>query len=155
MVPRYTVPFQVQVSKLHQKKLQLVDAKNWLVRTGVGCTAAWKLACDPANAHLTFWPGLSVAMCLGEKLEGKAFATLPTGIKTKFPVHVNARWCVSDNRKSLIVGDDPSHARYAKWNQSLISDGVSSLWAELLEEARSANLSGDKTLMILLPDCLY
>ena len=67
---------------------------------------------------------------------GGAFATLPTQAKTGYPVHVNARWCLNDNRTRLVADDSHSNRPRAKWNAALIEDAVASLWAELLVELR-------------------
>ena len=61
---------------------------------------------------------------------GQAFATLPTPTKTDYPVHVNGRWCLNDNRTCLVQDDSRSNAVCARWNCALISDAVASLWAE-------------------------
>ena len=68
---------------------------------------------DERDAHLTLWPGAAVAAplkCLGDAAKGMSFATLPTGILTGYPVHVNARWALSDNRKAIVAGNMASQA---------------------------------------------
>ena len=89
------------------------------------------------GAHGT--PGVAGAgSCL---TQGKAFATLSTGISTGYPVHVNARWRLTNNRNALIHSSR-SNQVYNKWNRLLISDPIASLWSELLVElTRNADLN--------------
>eukprot|EP00729_Bicosta_minor_P006829 gene6829-31479_t len=130
-IPRYTIKVLMCVEEAGSSWTE-----EWWIRTGVGNGQAWKMAVDKdlaADADWVLWP-LSVT-------EGKAFATLSTGIATGYPVHVNARWRLTNNRNALIHSSR-SNQIYNKWNRFLISDPIASLWAELLVElTASADLA--------------
>ncbi|EGD75783.1 hypothetical protein PTSG_07901 [Salpingoeca rosetta] len=87
-------------------------------------------SCARAHAHTTPLP-----------LQGRAFATLPTEVSTGYPVHVNARWCLMDNRQALQTSQAASHKRMSDFNRVLIQDTLAHLWAELLLELRELGLS--------------
>ena len=55
-----------------------------------------------------------------------AFATLPIAeVVTGFPIHVNARWALSDNRTSLITNTSAGSTKIkAAWNKALLEDAV-------------------------------
>jgi hypothetical protein len=127
----------------------------------VGLEEAWSMCCEDNNKRqdsLTLWPAAAVAakvcssniMNIEEKNRDHhqqqhscyAFATLPTPIQTGYPVHVNARWCLSDNRNALLgVNDSASQRVEQRWNLCLIKDAIASLWIELLQNLQAINLS--------------
>ena len=70
---------------------------------------------------------------------GSAFAALKiTTLPTGWPVHVSARWALSDNRRELVRGSAASEKLEASWNACLLADAVPRLWAELLVCLRAA-----------------
>ena len=148
-VPRNTIRFTVQIEEDGEWQWQ----DEWHVRTGVGLGAAWDAAVDDyAEKDLTLFPSASVAarvrsVALGgrasrsaRRFVGRAFATLPTQMKTGYPVHVNARWCLENNRTSLKQGTAQSNRTQVQFNHAMIQDTVANLWMELLVELKSADL---------------
>ena len=79
-------------------------------------------------------------MTTKEPVRGRAFATLPTDVFTGFPVHVNARWCLMDNRQALQMSRAASHRRMSDFNRILIEDTLAHLWAELLLDVKEIGL---------------
>jgi sacsin len=120
--------------------------EHWWQRAGIGREEAWQAATkDDRDGALTLWPAAAIAVRVhshcaqGEpprKFAGKAFATLPTQMKTGYPAHINARWRLSNNRASLKSGDALSEKVEVLWNRALIRDTIAHLWAELLVELR-------------------
>lgn len=157
-IPRDT--WQLYISVIDSKS-GVSREEEWWCRAGVGLADAWRAATkDDRDGELTLWPAAAVAArvhsrCTCEECSrggpcsrspdqqkreaqrlglfaGKAFATLPTKEKTGFPVHINARWKLTNNRHSLKSGKDKSDQVQAQWNQALIRDAAASLWSELL-----------------------
>eukprot|EP01052_Picozoa_sp_SAG31_P014459 SAG31_NODE_899_length_11146_cov_7.265049_4_plen_2267_part_00 len=150
LAPRNTIRFTVQIEEDGEWAWQ----DEWHVRSGVGLGAAWDAAvADYAETDLTLFPSASVAarvrsVALGgrasrnaaRRFVGRAFATLPTQMKTGYPVHVNARWCLENNRTSLKQGAAQSDRTQVQFNHAMIQDTVANLWMELLVQLKSAQL---------------
>ena len=75
-------------------------------------------------------------------LTGRAYCSLPLPILTGLPVHVNAAWALSRNRRHLWLQEEAEAARgemleagaaKAKWNELLIGTVVPAAYARLLE----------------------
>ena len=116
-IPRRTLKFLVRLtSSPGMGQPVYVSEEEWWVRLGAGLGASWDCATkDDRDGPLTLWPGAAVAAplrSLGCGEIGMAFATLPTRIMTGYPVHVNARWALSDNRKALVSGSMSSQVGF-------------------------------------------
>lgn len=47
-------------------------------------------------------------------------------------MHINARWCLTDNRRSLVTDHASSTKQRAAFNALMLTDAVAVLWSELL-----------------------
>ena len=65
---------------------------------------------------------------------GIIFAYMPLPIRSGLPVHINAMFSVTANRRSLseLNEDDKSDSRGALWNEILLRDAVTSAYIKLL-----------------------
>jgi len=65
---------------------------------------------------------------------GIVFAYMPLPIRSGLPVHINAMFSVTANRRSLteLNEDDKSDCRGALWNEILLRDAVTSAYIKLL-----------------------
>ena len=89
---------------------------DFLVVSGLQGGAAKRMACDESTRHLKLVPFGAVAACVGRTgasalsmyptLPGQAFCFLPLPVHTQLPVHVNAFWELSSNRRDIWRGDD-------------------------------------------------
>ena len=71
-------------------------------------------------------------------LQGQAFCFLPLPVKTKLPVHINAYFELSSNRRDIWRADDTvgdSRVR-GMWNDSLLREVISPLYAVLIEKIK-------------------
>jgi hypothetical protein len=160
--PRDTLALTLDITKNGRQRRQ-----TWWVRHGVGQRGSLQLALHKDMIPLTVWPLAGVAALLRQatlptgaadptaaggipalptqdthvslKLEGLAFASVPTSIQTGLPVHLNGCFLLSDNRRALAGGD--SNDRFKSWNKALITDAIAIVYAELLLELRQAPLS--------------
>jgi sacsin len=76
---------------------------------------------------------------------GRLFHSLPLPIKTGLPVHINAAFNVSSNRRSICDEDDDKGV----WNRALFSNLVRCCYAQLLE--RAAEKLKHASVHLLLP----
>jgi len=68
---------------------------------------------------------------------------ISTGVslhRTGYPVHVNARWCLTDNRRSLVADTAASNKARVTYNSLMLTDAVAGLWAELLLQLTDVSL---------------
>uniref|UniRef100_A0A9I9DSX1 RING-type domain-containing protein n=1 Tax=Cucumis melo TaxID=3656 RepID=A0A9I9DSX1_CUCME len=72
-------------------------------------------------------------------LEGRAFCFLPLPIKTGLPVHVNAYFELSSNRRDIWYGDDMAGGgrKRSEWNSYLLEEVVAPAYGHLLEKVAS------------------
>jgi hypothetical protein len=68
---------------------------------------------------------------------GHAFCFLPLPVSTHLPVHVNAYFELSSNRRDIWRADDTTGESRIRgqWNQTLITDVIAPMYAELLSKA--------------------
>lgn len=68
------------------------------------------------------------------KIEGQAFCFLPLPVRTSLPVHVNAYFELSSNRRDIWRGDDTTGESKIRgqWNDRLMEDVIAPLYALLL-----------------------
>lgn len=103
-VPRETLKLLIS----DQDKHGSTGEHEFWVRTGTGRSEAWRVATGnyPGRQKPLLWPGAAVAVCVrspdrrsASGFRGRACATLPIRqLETGYPVHVNARWALTDNR---------------------------------------------------------
>ena len=75
--------------------------------------------------------------CAFPPLEGQAFCFLPLPVRTQLPLHINAYFELSSNRRDIWRGDDTtgeSHIR-GQWNDLLLQDVLAPLYGLLLSRA--------------------
>ena len=107
--------------------------ERWLQLNCIGSGEARALACQPQPAGRSRWvPWVGVAIkfavesggCLRlvPGVEGQAFSFLPLPVKTGLPVHINANFELSSNRRDVWWGDDMrgDGAARALWNKALL-----------------------------------
>lgn len=97
--------------------------------------AAWAAVAIPLHA-----PSPPHAPPAG--VSGRAFCFLPLPLLSGLPVHVNACFALTSNRRGLWTAEEGSatlseqqHARKAKWNALLCTDALPPLYAHALEVA--------------------
>ena len=102
-------------------------------------------------------PWASVAAEIGGSEEsgssgGRAFCFLPLPARTGLPVHVNAYFELSSNRRDIWFGGDMAGggAARSEWNQSLLERVVAPAYARLLERA-AETLGNVAAYLALLP----
>lgn len=69
-------------------------------------------------------------------VEGRAYCFLPLPFTTGLPIHINAFFALSSNRRTLWLGDiDTAGAGALKvaWNEHILKDTLPSLYGDLLE----------------------
>ncbi len=87
------------------------------------------------------------------KQEGRVYCYLPLPIISGLPVHINASFAVTEDRKSLCfkTGDDKENSK-ADWNDSLLSDAVVGVYLSLLDS--TAHIVNDTSLFDMWPMCI-
>jgi sacsin len=72
--------------------------------------------------------------------DGRAFTFLPLPVKTGLPVHVNAYFELSSNRRDIWFGGDMSGggAARSEWNGALLADAVAPAYASLIAAAATS-----------------
>jgi sacsin len=145
-------PDSVQVVHNQQYKYAEVE---FLIVSGLRGGQAKRLACDPNNHHLKLVPMGSVAACLYRttgntvlsssntehfpSIAGQTFCFLPLPVHTQLPVHTNAYWELSSNRRDIWRGDDTRGEAKLKsdWNHLVMSDVIAPLYAQLIVKVSS------------------
>lgn len=87
-------------------------------------------------------------------LEGQAFCFLPLPVRTQLPLHINAYFELSSNRRDIWRGDDTTGESKVRgqWNDMLLQDVLAPLYGLLLsravlytqQQAQSQSLSQNK-----------
>jgi sacsin len=82
----------------------------------------------------------ATARAVKAAVEGRAFCFLPLPVRTGLPVHVNAYFELSSNRRDIWFGGDMSGggAARSEWNVALLEDAVAPAYAALLAAAATA-----------------
>ncbi|GAB2275278.1 hypothetical protein Dimus_010038 [Dionaea muscipula] len=80
--------------------------------------------------------GLGNSLQHREDFEGRAFCFLPLPINTGLPVHVNAYFELSSNRRDIWLGNDMSGGgkKRSDWNKYLLEHVAAPAYARLLEK---------------------
>jgi sacsin len=126
-------------------------AERWLISSAIGAGRARAMAVEDVSGRgLVPWAGVAArlpdehapadAACV--PLRGRAFCFLPLPIDTLLPVHVNAYFELSSNRRDIWYGDDMTGGgkKRSEWNACLLEDVVAPVYARLL--AAAAQLLG-------------
>lgn len=82
-------------------------------------------------------------------ITGQAFCFLPLPVKTKLPVHVNAYFELSSNRRDIWKADDTvgdSRIR-GMWNDCLMKDVIAPLYSLLIQKVKSILVSSHENLL--------
>ena len=92
-------------------------------------------------------------------IDGVAFCFLPMeGLQTHLPVHLNACFCVHDNRRGLWLPDPTlgeegdSHVQMASWNAALLCHALPRLWVDVIVQLRTDGTLSADAMHTLLPD---
>ena len=115
----------------------------YMVVHGLCGGKARDLACDSSMRHLKLIPLGSVATCIYKssfpnilfpQISGQAFCFLPLPVFTNLPIHVNAYWELSSNRRDIWKGDDTKgEAKLrSEWNIHVMNDVIAPLYSQLL-----------------------
>ena len=129
---------------------------EYMVVSGLRGGAAKAMACDPSTRHLKLVPLGAVAACVSRRcstaeddpsaasvsfprIDGIAFCFLPLPVRTNLPVHVNAYFELSSNRRDIWRGDDTTGESKIRgqWNNRLMEDVIAPLYAHLLTRVAS------------------
>lgn len=146
---------------------------EYVVVSGLCGGEAKRMACDINNRHLKLIPLGCVAACMGgvsktqqivndsfPSIEGVAFCFLPLPVHTQLPVHVNAYWELSSNRRDIWHGDDTSGDAKLRsnWNICIVQNVLGPLYAKLIKfvstmspETHMKSQSNKQNVLRLLP----
>jgi hypothetical protein len=128
-----------------------VEEFSYLVVSGLRGGEAKRMACDEKVRHLKLIPLGSVAVCLTSRIinnndqigmneflpavDGLAFCFLPLPIHSHLPVHLNAYWELSSNRRDIWRGSDLGGEAKLRsdWNVCVMENILSPLYVQLLK----------------------
>ncbi|XP_038718957.1 sacsin isoform X2 [Tripterygium wilfordii] len=99
-----------------------------------------ELSNTPSNASTSDIFGISISSIQERKnFEGRAFCFLPLPIGTGLPVHVNAYFELSSNRRDIWFGNDMAGGgkKRSEWNIHILEDVVAPAYGRLLEKIAS------------------
>ena len=146
----------------HDAVPQLARTDTYLLCSSIGGGRARSMATkDVSSRGLVPWAGVAALLSPddGEQqqqqspLRGRAFCFLPLPVHTGLPVHVNAYFELSSNRRDIWYGDDMAGggALRSEWNTVLLADVVAPAYARLLAEA-ATQLGATPAYFALFPD---
>ena len=137
---------------------------TWLVANKLSAGTALRMAQNPLYDHFRFLPWGGCAACLkrggaflqtsDQQIQGRAYCFLPLPVQTAFPIHVNAFFELSSNRRDVwwqnggardMVGDGLVRSQ---WNEALCTELIAPAYASLL--ARAARMLSEAA-----PDAFY
>ncbi|KAL6760935.1 hypothetical protein V8C86DRAFT_987674 [Haematococcus lacustris] len=101
---------------------------------------AWAAVAADISSTISFGSGSGSRQSTGDAaaaLRGQAFCFLPLPALTGLPVHVNAFFELSSNRRDIWYGEDMAGlgAKRAAWNRALLAEVAAQAWASLLVAA--------------------
>ena len=135
---------------------------RWLLVQAMGGGRARALCVDAeALAYrlvLLPWAGVCARLgggAAGGAVPGLAYCQLPLPTRTGLPVHVNAFFELSTNRRDIWHGSDMAGAGAlrARWNEALLADVVAPAYARLLVEAERLLRADDAPIASARADC--
>ena len=127
-----------------------VHRERWMVCSSLAGGAARALALSDVGTRRGLVPWVGVAARVPHpddgptasrpEIDGRAFCFLPLPARTGFPVHVNAYFELSSNRRDIWFGEDMSGggAARSEWNRALLEHAVAPAYARLLARAAVA-----------------
>ena len=89
--------------------------------------------------HLRKWAGVAISLNPHKGITNRVYCYLPLPISSGLPVSINASWALSSNRQSIwtsqedCVDEFSCAADMAEWNRLLLTDTLSTLYAEIME----------------------
>ena len=117
---------------------------SWIVFDQLGGDRLNELVVHPEYSHLKLVPRMSIAVKWPTKtVSGNAFVVLPLPVNTGLPVHVNAQFEVSNNRRDLWSGADMTGdgRKRTDWNNAVLAE-LGNLYAHAMKSMVKAE-SGD------------
>lgn len=154
------LPSGCQKIKITIDELQKQYTQLWIVSDCLGGKQSLEMAIRMENQVHGFVPWAGIAAKLGVEadpsrdgsmlegpqdlyavenicLEGRAFCFLPLPVKTGLPVHVNAYFELSSNRRDIWYGDDMAGGGKLRsdWNYCLLQEVASAAYVRLLAYA--------------------
>ena len=108
---------------------------TWVVFDQLGGARLNHLATHPDYLHLKLVPRLGIAARVpADPVTGRAYVVLPLPVNTGLPVHANAHFEISNNRRDLWSGGDMTGdgQRRTEWNQAVL-DELGSLYAHAMQ----------------------
>lgn len=110
------------------------------------CTGHWSVrsvAAEPADSYSVSVDAVSTETELPTAIKGQAFCFLPLPVQTDLPVHVNAYFELSSNRRDIWRGEDAQGEARARgeWNDVVMKFVLAPLYGDLLESQAAEALS--------------
>ncbi|KAI4370762.1 hypothetical protein MLD38_019073 [Melastoma candidum] len=143
-IDSFSLEFQSTASKTEQSEKK-VDTFYVVQKMASGSSRVASFAATVSKEYdIHLLPWASVAACISSSQDtnplkhGGAFCFLPLPVKTGLPVHVNAYFEVSSNRRGIWYGDDMDRSGKVRsiWNRLLLEDLVAPIYTQLLLGAR-------------------
>eukprot|EP01038_Epipyxis_sp_PR26KG_P006758 gene6758-9260_t len=171
-LPRNTSKMHIEVDTYSESAKSFENSRDsithneidYLIVSGLCGGEAKRMACNDKMRQFKLVPFGSVAACIQNndnreseentsnfilfpKLVGQAFCFLPLPVQTNLPVHVNAYWELSSNRRDIWKGDDTQgEARLrSDWNIFVMRDVLAPLYANLLLEVIKFSMDDPKS----------
>ncbi len=154
----------VDANVVNSSEVQARDDSLFIVVHGLCGGKARDLACDVSMRHLKLVPLGSVATCIYKsslpnvlfpQISGQAFCFLPLPVFTSLPIHVNAYWELSSNRRDIWKGDDTKgEAKLrSEWNIHVMNDVIAPLYSQLLlKVVKTSKISVSPNLSVSLQE---
>ncbi|VDI48676.1 Hypothetical predicted protein [Mytilus galloprovincialis] len=115
------------------------------------------LAIDPEIACLPY-VGVAFQLEVTKSQSGRVFnfLPLPATNKTNLPVHVNANFALSQNRRHLKLSDGKSSDKFVQWNEAVVEKLVPMAYVELVEHLikHSIKNGNPENLIKMVYDCM-
>ncbi|XP_071951516.1 sacsin-like [Antedon mediterranea] len=151
-----TFPMNIHVEELRENCVTASEDK-WLVSVHLAELHANSEMLTLATEHDRL-PLVGIAMQVFtsnvvKAIEGRTFCFLPLPAEENYsglPVHVNADFGVSDDRRSIKWPLRDRNDKMSKWNQLLLQEVVPKTYTELIQKAIELHKTGNISL-----DCVY
>ena len=112
------------------------NKEAWLIQQGVGDildrAKDWKYVPKILPQH-----GIATTLIRSENFKGKVFCFLPLPIYTDLPVHINGKFILNSDRRSLWASTSKNLDDKSTWNNSLV-EALASSYAHFLKIAQSS-----------------
>ncbi|KAL4575550.1 hypothetical protein LXL04_022397 [Taraxacum kok-saghyz] len=134
------IPWKTQKLLLTEKSQTEEKSNVWLTSECFDGRQSKRNNNNNNKSHKSI-PWACVASCLNNNIEvdGQAFCFLPLPINTGLPVHVNAYFELSSNRRDIWFGNDMAGGgkKRSDWNLYLLEEIAAPAYAHLLEKLTS------------------